>query len=401
MRNLPFPQWFRQQCRRAIPCFTPLAALAVLFYGSLEPATSSYAADELKAFSSALDSLSGTRMLADIETLSGLEYEGRQTGTSGDIKAAGFVSRRFASLGLRVTPLSFSASDLPAEPGTAIPTVIYSIGNSPRLEVLSSKYRRTGQVPTDYLPILDSPSLNIEAPVAFVGYGISDPERRYDDYAGLNVRDHVVLFLRGKPDHYPAQISHAEKVRIAREKGAMAYLTVTGPLLSAYESRRGMTTTPSAFYGRHGGDQSLAGAWITPAFADLILAGSSEDDFSLHSLQETMNRSRRPASRLTASSVHMVWEAGQRPGTLYNVIAMLPGSDPKLRDQPVILGAHRDHFGHQAGQTFPGADDNASGTAVILEVARALAEMNPSKRTVVFVSFSGEEQGMVGSQFYV
>lgn len=116
------------------------------------------------------------------------------------------------------------------------------------------------------------------ASVVFVGYGISDPAGGYDEYAGLDVRNRVVLFMRGKPDHYPAPVSHAEKERIAREHGAVAFLTVTGPILNQYEVRRGMTAAPSAFYGRQGGILPLPGAWISPAFADHLLSSMVPGD---------------------------------------------------------------------------------------------------------------------------
>jgi len=85
-----------------------------------------------------------------------------------------------------------------------------------------------------------------------------------------------------------------------------------------------------------------------------------------------------------------------------NVLAFLRGNDPEKTQEILVIGAHRDHFGRQAGLLFPGADDNASGTAVMLEVARALARASAkSKRTILFVSFSGEEQGLVGSRLYL
>ncbi len=92
----------------------------------------------------------------------------------------------------------------------------------------------------------------------------------------------------------------------------------------------------------------------------------------------------------------------QRKALLMNVLAFLPGSDPQKTEEILVIGAHRDHFGRQAGLLFPGADDNASGTAVILEVARVMAQAGAKvQRTVLFVSFSGEEQGLVGSRLYL
>jgi Zn-dependent M28 family amino/carboxypeptidase len=104
----------------------------------------------------------------------------------------------------------------------------------------------------------------------------------------------------------------------------------------------------------------------------------------------------------TDTQVHLKWDSAQEIGTLNNVLGLFPGSDPSLAHETVIIGAHRDHFGQQAGLIFPGADDNASGTAVLLETARLFAESGvKTKRSLLFVSFSGEEQGLLGSRLYV
>lgn len=362
------------------------------------------ASGDAGSLSAVLRSVSSARMLADVQTLSGETFQGRQTGSAGDLRAAEWVAARFAALRLTVAPvLPAEASDSSSSLRDPVPSVpVYVIGDDPRLEALTAQGTAMGRAPDDYLPILDSPPVDATAPVVFVGYGISDPARGYDEYAGLDVRNRIVLFMRGKPDHYPLPVSHAEKERLARENGAVAFLTVTGPILNPYEARRGMTTAPSAFYGRQAGSIPLPGAWISPAFADRLLSSRVAGAQPLRALQESVNQTRRPHSRPTGSVVRMAWDGLRASGPLYNVIASIPGRDPDLKEQPVILGAHRDHFGRQAGLLFPGADDNASGTAVVLEVARVLVEsgLQPA-RTITFVSFDGEEQGLLGSQLYV
>ena len=97
----------------------------------------------------------------------------------------------------------------------------------------------------------------------------------------------------------------------------------------------------------------------------------------------------------------MQWLSQRQAGSLVNVLGTIPGRDPVLKDDVVVIGAHRDHFGTQAGVLFPGADDNASGTAVLLELARILKNGPSPKRTILFASFSGEEQNLLGSAWYV
>jgi Zn-dependent M28 family amino/carboxypeptidase len=119
-------------------------------------------------------------------------------------------------------------------------------------------------------------------------------------------------------------------------------------------------------------------------------------------LQDQLKRASKSRSFSTEYFGALEWESRQEQSPLINVIALLPGTDPQLMQETIVIGAHRDHFGRQAGLLFPGADDNASGTAVMLEVARVLAKAGTHpRRTILFISFSGEEQGLAGSRLYV
>jgi Zn-dependent M28 family amino/carboxypeptidase len=148
-------------------------------------------------------------------------------------------------------------------------------------------------------------------------------------------------------------------------------------------------------------DDQLPGAWISTETAEWILAQATTEAATLRSIQETLNRPGGSRSMRTEATVQMKWTSQVETGTLFNVISMIRSYAPN-NDEVVLLGAHRDHFGQQAGHLFAGADDNASGTAVLLEVARVLA-LAPAapKRSVLFLSFSGEEQGLLGSKLYV
>jgi hypothetical protein len=338
------------------------------------------APDELAA---ALGAISGPRMMEDVARLSSPAFNGRQTGTADDVRSAQFVAERFESLGL------FPVGGRPL-PGSAPGPLWFqseafagsSIQAPALMEWMAKDVTTPARLGPDFLPILDSPSASASAPLIFVGYGISDPAHEFDEYADLDVRNRAVLFLRGKPESYSAPVTHADKERAARKHGAIAFLTATGPIISTYEIRRGI--------GR---------AWISTELAEQLLA---IDGRSLRETQERLNRQRKPHSAPINATLHLAWESRQEAGALVNVLGMIPGQDQALREQALVIGAHRDHFGRQAGLLFPGADDNASGTAVLLEVAKALAESGLApKRTILFVSFSGEEQGLFGSRLYV
>jgi len=365
--------------------------------------------EDHRAWLRSLDSLSSERMLADVTTLSSPSFNGRQTGTTDDASSAKWVADRFLASGLslastRVDPTS------PLVPGRGGATgfmtklvTVPKIAPDPLLRTSTASDSLTKQLGTDYLPILDSPSAEVRGPIVFVGYGIVDAMQGIDDYAGVDTTNAIVLFLRGKPMYYKGTISHADKVDLARQKGALGYLTATGPVLSPYEARRGVTGEPSAFYGLPPPSETLPGAWISTTLAEQILATPDHAQPSrLHELQETLNRSPATQSVSTGRSGSLDWQTRPEEGVLMNVLAFSPGNDPQKTHEILVIGAHRDHFGQQAGLLFPGADDNASGTAVMVEVARAMAKAGArSKRTVMFVSFSGEEQGLVGSRLYL
>jgi len=382
----------------ACGCFTFLAS--PLFAGSSLESTLSSAG----ALSSALEQISVERMLADIRTLSGPAYGGRLTGSAQDKASATFIANRFSELRLHRSPA------LPPENRTnplpqrewkqtaAVPT--RRISEPSLVEFVTPRQRHALQS-SQFLPVLDSPSADIQGLVVFVGYGIVDPSSGIDDYAGLDVRNTIVLFLRGKPETYAKPVSHAEKERLAKQRGAVGYLTATGPILSAYEQRRGVTGVPSAYYSSSVTEDQLPGAWISTDAAEWILAQATTEAGTFRNIQETLNRPGGSRSMRTDATVQMKWTSQVETGTLFNVISVIRGYAPN-NDEAVLLGAHRDHFGQQAGHLFAGADDNASGTAVLLEVARVLA-LAPAapKRSVLFLSFSGEEQGLLGSKLYV
>lgn len=382
-------------------CIVVLAAIFLFL-----PPKPSRAQSPEAAFQTAIGSLSTERMLADIRILSGPSFNGRQSGTEDDVQSAQWVAQEFLSAGLLLPSIRNGPWTFPFRRGKddtslgamATPVAAITISPNPVMQIGTPKSLSNQQVGTDYFPIFDSPSADIQAQIVFVGYGIVDPAQGVNDYAGVDVNNCIVLFLRGKPEHYQGSISHADKVRFARDHGAIGYLLATGPILHPYEIRRGVTGNPSAFYGQLPLDQAIPGAWISTTRAhDLLAEPNGESPDRLRVLQERLNQARTSQAIRTNHFASLQWKTTTTEGVLINVIGVIPGAGTDA----VIVGAHRDHFGRSGGIFFPGADDNASGTAVILEVARALTkvEFRPS-RTILFISFSGEERDLLGSRLY-
>lgn len=342
-------------------------------------------------------------ILQDIRELSHPKYHGRQAGTEGGLESAHYLAKRFHSLGL--VPVSdFGKHPQDVNWFQQLPHTAIQIGDQAVITLSlfdsnSSSLTHSLIPGQDFLPVLDSPAATLTASTVFVGYGIVDPARGVDDYRGIDVSNRMVLFLRGKPASYSRWVTHEEKASVAQERGAVGYLTVTGPRLDHYEARKGLAQIPLAIYGASPDVRPIPGAWIHGMILDQLLPSIHE---SLEALQQAAFDMDNFQSRPLPILAHLHWESRSVSGTLTNVIGMLPGRDPDLRKEVILIGAHRDHFGEQAGLVFPGADDNASGTAVMLELARMLSQKTTSpKRTILFVSFDGEERGLLGSNLYV
>jgi hypothetical protein len=342
--------------------------------------------------------ISSDRMLADISRLT--EFNGRQTATADDVRSARYIVDRFKALALQPAGVEALEDDTAPWVMTA-PANVVTITDTALLSFDVGGEQLIARLGEDYLPVLDSPSLALKAPLVFVGYGISDPGRGLDEYVDVDVRGKVVVFFRGKPDSYGGLASHAEKMRVARERGARAYLMLTPPILSAYEARHGTGHAPLAYYAQSGssaGEQDLAGAWISISLGEKLFERAARP---LRQRQEELVRTLKPQSSMLAIQAELRWNSVRQPGRLINVLGLIPPSQAR-QGKTVIVGAHRDHFGRQAGLLFPGADDNASGTAILLEAARVLSQSDVwRKHAVLLVSFSGEEQGLLGSRFYI
>ncbi|MFZ3012646.1 MAG: hypothetical protein WA045_02960, partial [Nitrospira sp.] len=202
--------------------------------------------EDQRAWSDALAGLSSERMLADVRTLSSPAFNGRQAGSADDLRSAQWVAQELTAAGVQLPLIDNKGIAFPSpgagkeEPVGIMASMVSTplIEPDPVVRTGAADQLVTAQLGRDYLPVFDSPSADLQGQVVFVGYGIVDPAQGIDEYAGVDVKNCIVLFLRGKPDHYPSPVSHAEKIRFARDRGAVAYLTATGPIISPYEIRR-------------------------------------------------------------------------------------------------------------------------------------------------------------------
>ena len=345
--------------------------------------------------------------LARIRYLADPCFEGRNSTEPGALRAAEYVAAEMARFGLE--PRGDAGSWFQ---GYAIPERRLGAGNA--LELTVGDTRTPFRVEETWNPLAISPSVEVEGPLVFAGYGVTNPKKAYDDYAGFDVRGKVVLVLRRDPPWGGAPTEHATflaKLGAATEHGAAALLIVNGP-----RSLKGAPDKPmhwSAMVGGTPGSGRIPYAFLTQAAANALLAPLGRDVAALEKAIDAAEGGPKPASAEVPGARVRLKVALERTSGLNarNVVGLLRGSDPALAKEVVIVGAHHDHVGRGAygsaggpsaeGKIHPGADDNASGTAALLEVAEALAaQPRRPRRSVLFTSFSGEEMGLLGSVHY-
>lgn len=332
------------------------------------------------------------------------ELEGRKVGTPGLQKAADYIAADFTRLGLKTVP----GLDGYFQPFKMITRVDPDVSKTSL--VIDQRPLKLGD---DYSPLRVSAESGVQALVVFAGYGISDPTRHYDDYANLNAKGKIVLVMRfephnkdgksrfaGKDDQWSTDATIPQKVQVAIDHGAVGVILVNPAI---HHDDEGLISFHSSF--PFGSKVPLM--QVTDAVADSMLSQGGQPD--LKKLQTQIDADLKPDSaELKGLEVKMSFAVKRTEAQVENVAAMLPGNGPHA-DEYIIIGAHYDHLGHGGpGSLAPwshgihhGADDNASGTAAVLEMADRFVHLGPQPRTLIFIAFTGEEEGLIGSSYFV
>ncbi len=351
--------------------------------------------------------IAANRLQAHVNYLASPKMRGRGTGTPQLEAAAKYIAAEFKRDGLE--PLFGKSYYQPFSV-----TVGATLGkqNVARFESGSSKQELA--LDRDYLPLGFSESGEATLPLVFAGYGITAAEHKYDDYLHLDVKDKAVIVMAHEPQENDEKSVFGgnmltpysrvvDKAITARNQGAKAMILVTDPVPHAGEPDTLMK------FGREGPENSgILLLQASQATVNQWLAGAGK---TLADLQKAIDANLSSQSMpIPGAQLHLRVDVKRRTARTNNVAAMLRGSDPTLAQEAIIIGAHYDHLGlgernslapSLAGQVHAGADDNASGTAAMLELARALsAQKGQLKRSVIFMAFSAEEMGLLGSGHY-
>ena len=343
--------------------------------------------------------------------------DGRRTGTQGANDAAHYIAGEFSLLGLKpgiqIAKPARTRGEARARYLQPFPYVSgVELGKNSRL---MPNVHPGEDVPTrlgvDWIPLGFSSNASLGGTqVIFAGYGISSAELKYDDYAVSNVKDRIAIVFAGSPDgdNPHSRFVQAGQIRFkaaaARAAGARALVVITSEQ-NLKDDRLSRLAYDNA------GEAGIPVVLISRQLAGHILKQGSLDEYAAVADSRTTNaKSQALRAEVISQSMALTAYVNRLESPSHNVIGILPGSDPKLKDETIIIGAHYDHLGRggqgslaqREGEIHYGADDNASGTAGLLELARRFSKQNPKpRRTIVFIAFSGEEEGLIGSQYYV
>jgi Peptidase family M28 len=339
------------------------------------------------------------KMKADLFFLAGPECMGRGTGEPGQVKAAAYIAKRMEENGLQ--PLRGTGMG-----GASAFHFAYTLERS-NLDQSGSKLKIGA---TDLALGSDAMSLGLaeqSGEVVFLGYGMNRPDLGWDDYANANVKDKWVVIFDGQPRLKEGPFSTPTpvdgsgplaKYQTASKAGAKGLILLPGNHEGDRDPARTFAQLQAAI---ERGGLRLKGARVS-ASSTIYLSPSGAKKIGLDgaALQRAMDESGKPASPKSLGALNYKPSIKRSDVAASNLVGLIPGHDSKLKDEIIVVSAHHDHLGGTPERYFPGADDNASGTTGVLEVARLLKDSKP-KRTILFLSVSGEELGLYGSEAFL
>lgn len=348
------------------------------------------------ASSSVAQSISEQKLRDDVKYLASDMLEGRRAATPANLKAAQFLAERFKAVGLKNAPglqnyfhrFSYTAG--------------VELGDKTQLLLLNANGVRSLSLGSDFNPMGISSVGDAQADLVFVGYGITNPEAKYDDYAGVNVNGKIVVAMRYGPDgnnphsSFADHMSFMAKIRAARSNGAAGIIFINQPNEEA--------TLFPLMLDRNSGNFGLPAMFARSSVFD---GARDPQEQTLTTVQLQIDSLKRPNSfPISGWRAELNVDLRVNRDSIPNVIGVLPGTDPTLKDEVIVIGGHFDHLGwggegslahNHDSAIHHGADDNASGTASVLALAEYFAKKGGNKRTLVFCGFNAEEEGLLGS----
>ena len=333
------------------------------------------------------------------------DLKGRDTISPEAIVASNWIAERWGAMGL----IPKGTDGTWFQP-FSVPQPVLGKGNA--LTVTTSEGEtHSYAVEKDWNPFSLTRTAQAEGEVVFAGYGISAPDRSYDDFAGIDVKDKVVLVFRKNPGWREARhAAFTAKLQQAAKRGAKALLLCNNPETVTQAKGEDVIGHWTANLGSPAGGGPIPYAFISQDIARTLLASTGKD---LTTLEAELRKDGPQSQLLEGTRVDIQTALSTtKEMNARNVIGFLPGHDPDLAHEVIVLGAHFDHVGlgqfgslggrDAAGKIHNGADDNGSGTSTLIELAEFFASPgNSTRRSLLFIAFTGEERGLLGSLHYV
>jgi Zn-dependent M28 family amino/carboxypeptidase len=341
-----------------------------------------------------------------VKVLAADDMEGRETGSEGLRKAAAYIVDQLKTAGLE--PAGINGFYQPVK------LVSRQIDESGSSLALVRNGKEEPLVLGDDAMFSTRVDLapEVDAPLVFVGYGLRVPEKDYDDFAGLDLKGKVAVIISGSPSEMPSALashyqSTAERARALRAAGAVGMISIPNPAsmdipwsrMTLARTRPSMALADPALNDSQGIKLLVV---FNPADANKLFEGSPYKFQQLADLAK--DRKELPRFPLTAS-IKARASVIQKDVESANIVAKLPGADPKLKDEYVVLSAHMDHLGIgepiNGDRIYNGAMDNGSGSALVLDIASSLQRSQAKlKRSLLFVFVTAEEKGLLGSKYF-
>lgn len=338
-----------------------------------------------------------------ISFLASDKLKGRDSGTEELFGAAVYISDEFKNYGLE--PL-FKDGFLQEFP--FVKTIELTDKNS--LSFSTNRSEVELKLREDYITLPFSGNTDVNGSLVFAGFGISASDLNYDDYSGIDVKNKIVIVFRNTPEPavahsgFDAHSPLRKKSSVARDKGAAGII-----FINPYDSNKTSDDLVEFSFDRGGAMSDFSVQSVKRIFIEELL---HNEGINLKDVYNKILESKKPSSfELKNSSAKISTEVKEVEAVSWNVAGYLEGKDPELKNELIIIGAHFDHLGMggegslyrgDEPQIHNGADDNASGTTGVLELAEKFASRkNNLKRSIIFITFSGEELGLLGSNYFV
>ncbi len=331
------------------------------------------------------------------------ELKGRDSGTEELFAAAVYISDEFKNYGLEPLFEDGFAQEFPF-----VKTIELTDNNSLTLTIKDTEV--SPKQKDEYITVPFSGNADVSGKLVFAGFGISAPDLEYDDYEGVDVKDKIVIVFRNTPEpnvphsEFDAHSPLRKKASVARDKGATGII-----FINPYDENKTSDDLIEFSYDRGGSIGGFSAVSVKRSFIEQLLQSEGKN---LKEVYDKIIETKKPSSfELKDASAKISTEVKEVEAVSWNVGGFIEGTDPELKKEWIIIGAHFDHLGMggegslyrgDEPQIHNGADDNASGTTGVLELAEKIASQKDKlKRSIAFFTFSGEELGLLGSNYLV